>query len=66
MACNLSSVCIICVLEILNTFASEAAERGDNKIAMLLKILCCLVYNRNFSCGLKVLGIELCSIVRYI
>ena len=66
MACSLSSVCVTCVPEILITFASEAAESGDNKIAMLPRILRFLAYNRTFSGGLKVLGMELWSVVRYI
>jgi len=66
IACSLSSVCVTCVSEMLITFASEAAGSGDNKIVMLPRILRCLVYNCTFSSGLKVLGIELWSTVRYI
>jgi hypothetical protein len=43
----------------LITFASETAGSGDNKIAMLPRILRCLAYNRAFSGGLRVVSIEL-------
>jgi hypothetical protein len=43
----------------LITFASEAAESGENKIAMLPSILRYLAHNRTFSGGLKVVGMEL-------
>ena len=66
MACSLSSVYVTCVLEILITFASKVAESRDDKIVILPRILRCLVYNCTFSGGLKVLGIELWSTVRYI
>jgi hypothetical protein len=62
MACSLSSVCVTCVPEMLITFASEAAGSGDNKMAMLPRILRCLENSRSFSGGLKVLGIELWSL----
>jgi hypothetical protein len=42
----------------LITFPSEAEERGKNKIIMLPRILHCIVYNRTFSGGLKVVGME--------
>jgi hypothetical protein len=40
-------------------FASKAAGSGDNKIVMPPRILRCLIYNRAFSGGLRVLDIEL-------
>jgi hypothetical protein len=59
MACSLSRVYVTRIPEMLITFTSEAAGRGENKIIMLPRILYCIAYNRAFSGGLKVVGIEL-------
>ena len=44
--------------EILITYASEAAGRGENKTIMLPRIFRCIIRNRTLSGGLKVVGIE--------
>jgi hypothetical protein len=66
MACSLSSVYITCFPAMLITFTSKVTESGDNKIAMLPRIFYYLVYNCSFSRGLRVLVMDLWSIVRYI
>jgi hypothetical protein len=42
----------------LITFASEAVGRGENKIAILPRILRYVIHNRTFSGGLKAVGID--------
>jgi hypothetical protein len=58
IAYSLLRVCITHIPEILITFASEAAGRGENKIIMLPRILRYIIHNRTFSGGLNVVGME--------